>query len=103
MDRRQSWNEPLDKDNILLIRILYSEDFKSIDEFAIVYCAIKDNASHEIIRYDCSKDEAVNVHQFFKRPPVKRYLGREKNWGTIYDLIADIRRNWRIYRSEYFR
>ena len=103
MGRKQSWNEFLDRENVILARLVCTEDFKSIDEFAIIYCAVKNDTVHEIIRYDCSKDEAVNVHQFFKRPPVKRYLNKDINWDTLCELIADIRKNWMIYRAEYFR
>ena len=104
MDRKESWNEFLDeeKKNVLLVRLICSEDFKNLDEFAIVYCAIKDDASHEVMRYDCSKREAVNVHQFFRKPTVKRYLKKEKSWETLYEFITNIKKNWIIYRNEYF-
>ena len=103
MGRKESWNEFLDEEDVMFTRLVCTEDFKKIEEFAVVYYAIRNDVTYEIIRYDCSKDEEVNVHQFFKKPAVKRYLNKDKSWDTLYEAIMDIRRNWRIYRSEYFR
>lgn len=103
-ERQQSWSEYLDKkkENKLFVRFVFTPDFKEVEEFAVTYLTTINEKNQEIVRYDCSKEEAVNVHHFFHKPPQKKYLNREKSFETLEDFIEDIRKNWRIYKSRFF-
>ncbi len=103
-DRQQSWSEYLDeeKENKLFVRFVFGPNFTEVEEFAVIYLTTINEKGYEVIRYDCGKNEAVNVHQFFRKPPEKKYLKREGCFETLEEFIADIRRNWRIYRSKFF-
>lgn len=103
-ERQQSWSEYLDeeKENKLFVRFVFTPDFREVEEFAVVYITIQDERHLEVVRYDCSGDEAVNVHQFFYKPAKKRYLDREKNFDTLQGFVEDARKNWRLYRARFF-
>ncbi|MEK6973311.1 MAG: hypothetical protein AABW72_04710 [archaeon] len=66
-EREQCWSEALDKENMnrLFSRYIFASDFKSIEEFAIIYLAEINGVTFEIVKYDCSKIEKLNVHYFF--------------------------------------
>src|SRR3989344_5185137 len=95
--RQQSWSEYLDREreNKLFVRFVFSSDFREVEEFAVVYLTAVDGKSYEVMRYDCTKYEAVNVHQFFHKQAEKKYLKREKTFETLEEFIADVRKNWR--------
>lgn len=102
-DWEQSWSEYLDDslENKLIVRFVFNEDFSGIAEFAVVYVSLVNGNFREIIRYDCSDDEAVNVHRFFAGPSDKRYLDSEKCFETLERFIDDIKVNWRLYRAKF--
>lgn len=103
-ERQQSWSEYLDKEkeNKLFIRFVFTPDFKQVEEFAVIYLTLLDEKEEEIIRYDCSRREAVHVHKFFQKPLKKTHLSRDKNFDTLQEFIKDIRENWMIYRAKFF-
>jgi len=103
-DRQQSWSEFLDKkrENKLFVRFVFSQDFKEVEEFAVIYLIIFEDEEKEVIRYDCSKKEAINVHKFFYKQAKKTYLNKDKSFETLEEFIKDIRENWGIYRSRFF-
>ncbi|MFH1256849.1 MAG: hypothetical protein V1494_06185 [Candidatus Diapherotrites archaeon] len=102
-DRQQSWSEYLDKEkeNKLFVRFVFSPDFKEVEEFAVIYLTTVGDEICEVIRFDCSEREAVNVHQFFHKPPKKIYLKREKCYETLEEFMEDIRKKWAVYRSKF--
>jgi len=102
-EREISWSEFLDakKEEIIFARLVFSPDFKQIDEFAVIYLSTINCKAMEIIRFDCSKDEKIHVHEFYKKPPQKRYLNREKSFETIEEFFELIKRNWPSYRKHY--
>lgn len=101
--RQVSWSEFLDAEgqNKLISRYVLAEDFGKIEEFALVYVTIIDGEAHEVIRYDCSSDETVHVHRFFRRPPEKTYLEKGKTLETMEELTKHIRANWRLYLARF--
>lgn len=102
-ERLESLSYFLDKEeeNKLFIRYVFSPNFKGIEEFAVVYCIVDDDNVFEVLRYDCSKREAVNVHQFFHKKPKKRFLDKEKSFDTMLVFVKDIEKNWRDYRLKF--
>ncbi|PIU21041.1 MAG: hypothetical protein COT15_04410 [Candidatus Diapherotrites archaeon CG08_land_8_20_14_0_20_34_12] len=102
--RQESWSEYLDKEmkNKLFVRFVFDPNFKEVEEFAVIYLMIIDNKPCEVIRYDCNKNEAVNVHYFYHKNPEKRYLDKEKSFSTLEEFIEDIKKNWRNYQIKYF-
>lgn len=101
--RQQSWSEYLDKghENKLFIRFVFTADFHGIEEFAVVYLASVRGGMREVVRYNCSSDEAVHIHRFYRKPAEKAYLNREKCIGTLEEFADNIRENWRGYRSKF--
>jgi len=102
-ERQQSWSEYLDKgkENQLFVRFVFSEDYKSIEEFAVSYLTTVNEKAEEVVRFDCGRRETVNVHYFFNKPPKKRYLKREKSFETLEEFVKNIRANWMLYRSRF--
>jgi hypothetical protein len=102
-EKEISWSEFLDseKEEIILARIVFSPGFKQVDEFAIIYLSTIKFKAREIIRFDCSKDEKIHVHEFYKKPPEKRYLNREKSFETIEEFFELIKKKWMIYKKKY--
>ncbi len=102
-ERQQNFSYYLDseKENLLFFRYVFALDFKEVEEFAVIYLTEIDDKVYEVIRYDCSKDESVNVHQFFRRRKKKRYLNEEKSFDTMLKFVEDIERNWRLYRLKF--
>jgi hypothetical protein len=78
--------------NKLFVRFVFNSDFKEVEEFAVSYLTIVDNKPYEVIRYDCNKNEAVNVHYFYHKKPEKRYLDKEKSFSTLEQFIGDIKK-----------
>jgi len=102
-ERQKTFNWFLDKEeqNKLLVRFVYSPDGKSLESFAIIYCALIDGKIRQIVRYDCSEREEVHLHQFFRKPAVKRHLSKEKTFDTMKEFVALIEKNWRQYLLSY--
>jgi len=80
---------------------VFAPDFKTLGEFAVIYLILIDNKPFEVVRYDCGKNEAVNVHQFYRKPTKKRYLDKEKSLDTVQDFMESIEKNWRTYRQKF--
>src|SRR3989344_940535 len=102
-ERQQSWSEFLDskRENILFVRFVFSQDFKSVEEFAVIYVSIMDDKTRQILRYDCSVFEGVHVHQFYKKPLAKKYLKMEKSFDAIEELVRTVREKWAVFLSEF--
>ncbi len=102
-EREFTFSEYLDKEqkNKLFVRFVYSEDFSKIDAFVVSQMAIMGEKPTEIIRFDASLKETTNVHRFYRKPPTKNYLNKEKTMDTLEDFIRDIMENWHDYRLKY--
>jgi len=103
VERDEEFVQDLDaeKQNKLFVRYVFASNLKDLEEFAISYWIVVEGKVHEVLRYDCGKSEAVNAHYFFYKGPRKRYLDREKSFGTMLELAKDIEKNWRIYRLKF--
>jgi len=101
--REHSWSEFLDREgqNTLFVKYLFSEDFKGVQEFAVIYLIAISGKINEVVKYDCSEKEATHVHRFYKGKKEKRYLEREKSFETLKEFVQDIRGNWRLYRAKF--
>jgi len=102
-ERQQSLSYFLDKgeENKLFIRYVFTQNYSGIEEFAVVYCIIEGKNIYEVVRYDCSKREAVHTHKFFCKKPEKRSLEREASFDTMQYFIELIEKNWREYRLKF--
>jgi hypothetical protein len=100
----QGWSEFLDDkyEVKLLVTYAFVENREDIEEFAIVLLAIIDEKPVEIVRFDCSSKEAVNVHKFYKKPPEKNYLGKTKSFETMVELIEYVKKNWVKLKIAFF-
>ncbi len=85
----------------LRVRVRLSEDHKGVESFSVSQRSAVWGKIQEIIRFDCSAREGVNVHKFFKKPAEKLYLDKEKTYDTIFELMDDIEKKWQIYKSRY--
>jgi len=99
----RSFTEPLDRKNAntIICRFVLSEDYARLEAFSIpLLCMIATNRT-EIIRFDCSSREKINVHRLYARPPTKQYLAGEKTFETLEEFAENIRRNWNRYLLSY--
>ncbi len=102
-EREQSWSEFLDSEgqNILFVKYIFSEDFKEVREFAVIYLIAMEGEIKEVVKYDCSEKEGTHVHRHCKGKKEKRYMEREKSFETLKEFVQDIRENWRLYRARF--
>ena len=102
-ERQQSWSEFLDKEkkNLLLVRYVFDQSFREVEEFAVIYLTILEEKPVEVVRYDCSSKETAHIHTFYSKPPEKKYLKKEKSFETLEEFISSIKKNWRQYRVKF--
>ncbi|MBI2598097.1 MAG: hypothetical protein HYW50_02785 [Candidatus Diapherotrites archaeon] len=97
----QSFEMSLNQENKIFVKFVYSKDFKSVEEFVVSLISIINDRPVEVIRFDCTKKESVNVHKFYNNPPTKHYLEKEKSFDTVNEFIESIKENWVQYRLKY--
>lgn len=97
--REKSFSEFLDeqKQAKLLVRFVFSQDFSSVESFAVILLVAEKEEFKEVVRYDASRFESVNVHEFFWKSPRKRFLDKEVSWDTVEECMGIIRKNRRDY------
>lgn len=102
--RKLSWSEFLDAEgqNKIFVRIVLDKGLHGVEEFAVIFLSESGGQVHEIVRYDCGRDEAIHIHRFYVRPAEKTYLNREKSFATIDEFMETIRKNWRVCLSRFF-
>lgn len=96
-------HEYLDKEKtaVLFIRVLPAQDLKTIEEFVVsLICTIGEKQC-EVIRFDSTKKEPLNVHRFYYKPATKHYIEKDKNFETVEELMNHIRENWTTYLLKY--
>ena len=100
-----SFSEFLDKEKShkLYVRLVLSEDSKSVDEFAVCLIKIEFDLYCEIVRYDCARDERLHIHRFYKKPPEKAVLSALPEWEAVEKCISDIKNNWQEYSKKHFK
>ena len=91
-----------EKENILFVKFVLSKDSEGPEEFVVSQIATIKGQMQEIIRFDCSAKERMNVHRFYTMPPEKQYLDMGINYETLELAKAGIRQNWHVYRMKYF-
>ena len=99
----QSWSEFLDKEkqNLLLVKYVFSEDFVRVNEFTVIQLLEESGTILEVVKFDCSEKETVHVHRFFSKGEKKKYLKKTKSFESLEDFVKDIRENWRLYRARF--
>src|SRR3989344_6433685 len=84
----------------ILLRFAISEDGSAVESFSVSQRSVIKGKLREIIRYDCSGREGVNVHKFYLNPPQKEYLNRPMDYDTVIELFDRISKNWHMYKAE---
>ena len=101
-ERDECFEENLEKNqSVMIVRFRFSEDMKSIDSFSVSQMSLVFGELKEIIRYDCSETERVNVHEFFINKHQKRFFDKPKNADTVIWCMNRIRKNWREFKSKF--
>jgi hypothetical protein len=100
-----SFSEFLDrgKAHKLYVKFVFSPDFEGVDEFSVCLIKMEFENYCEIIRYDCSRDEHLHAHHFYRKPPVKTTLGEPLSLETLEKCISDIMENWEKYSEKHFK
>ncbi|MEK6941486.1 MAG: hypothetical protein AABW85_01355 [archaeon] len=80
---------------------MISSDFKEIESLVVSLISIINGKRVEVIRFDCTKREEMNVHRFYNKPPTKHYLKKEKSYESIEEFMNEIRQKWTGYRLKY--
>lgn len=91
------------KEYKLFLRFIYSEDFLSVDEFSISLVFLEFEKYYEIVRYDCSRGEALHAHYFHNSPPKKVYLADDVSIETMRKYALDIEENFGDYAKKHFK
>src|SRR3989344_606450 len=100
-DREELLSEQINPKNKIIGRVVFSKDYKATEEFSVSLISSIDEKQIEVIRFDCSNMENVNVHRFYNNPPTKHYLNEEKTPETVLTFWDNIRRNWPEYLFRY--
>lgn len=87
--------------NVMITRVRFSSDYSIIKGFSIGHHIKTAEKFLEVIRFDGSEKEPVNVHESYFIPPKKHYLNKPLNVDTILEISERIKANWRIYQSKY--
>lgn len=97
------FEEALDetKKNVLFVKYVFTPDGRDIEKFVVIYWIVEGGEKKEIVRFDCSEKERLNVHTFYTNPPEKRYLNPEKSFEVLMKIVDSIRKNWRSYLIKY--
>jgi len=90
-----------EKENILLIKLILSKDATQIIEFVIIYLTLINNKPIEIVKYDVSRRENLNVHKYYHKQEEKSFLNREVNFETVDEIMEYITKNWRKMKLQY--
>ena len=100
--REQCFEENLEKNQlVMIVRFRFSEDLKKIDSFSVSQLSRVFGELNEIIRYDASETEGVNVHEFFINKNKKRFFDKPKNADTVLWCMNRIRENWREFKHKF--
>lgn len=102
-DNEIEFSEFLDeeKENFIFVKIMFSENHSKIIELVIIYSTPINEKPVEIIKYDVSRKESLNVHYHYQKPPKKLFLNKEVNFETVEEIIDLIRKNWRKMLMKY--
>ena len=84
------------KENQLFIKFEYSPDF-FVHAFVIIYLTKVNGVFEEVVKYDYSQRETLNVHYFFKKHARKEYLDLPSTIDTLFDLKNKLIENWQKY------
>jgi len=82
------------KENMLLVRFVFSDDGFEIIEFVLIYLTKINEKFVEVVKYDFSQREKVHVHFFYPKNPRKVFLDLSPNIDTIFSLKEELELNW---------
>jgi spore cortex formation protein SpoVR/YcgB (stage V sporulation) len=102
-DNEIEFSEFLDdkKKDFILVKIMFSEDHSKVIEFVIIYFTIIGEKPVEIVKYDVSRKESLNVHYYYQKPAKKIFLKKEVNFETVEEILDLIKRNWTKMKIKY--
>ena len=100
-ERERSFTEQIDSQNTIIGRVVFTEDYAAFEAFSISLLSNIGKKPVEIIRFDGSWKEKVNVHRFYSNPPTKHYMEKEKTFETLDEFRKNIKNNWLQYVLKY--
>jgi hypothetical protein len=93
-----------EKENLLLVKVMFSDDYSEIIDFVVIYLTSIDEKMKEIIKYDISRKEALNVHYNYLKNKKKIFLKNKKiNYETLEEIIDYIKNNWVSLKLKYLK
>ncbi len=99
----QQWTYSLDKENqdLILIKLTFSENLEKITEFVIIYLTMIDNKPKEVVKFDGSEKEALHKHKNYEKKKEKLFQNKPINYETIEEITNYIEKNWRMLKVSY--
>lgn len=94
------FGQHLNDENKIFVKFVYGKE-SQIEAFVVSLISIVNGKATEIIRFDCTKREEINVHKFYNKPQTKEYLEFSKSFETLEEFIENIKENWVSYRLKY--
>ena len=76
------------------VRFILSQDGKNVIEFVIRLTTLVDDEPKNIVMYDVSERETLNVHKYYQKPIEKHYINLEKSIETMNYIMDYLERNW---------
>lgn len=89
----------LDQENNIELKVYLKFYPKSseIEEFVIILFLVSDDEKKEVIKYDFSKKEKLNVHKYYLKEIKKEYLDFKVDVKFVLMLKKDLRKNYKKY------
>lgn len=89
----------LDKKNNVELKVYLkiSQPKKEVIEFVLILFLVSDSKKQEVIKYDFSKKEKLNVHKYYLKEIKKEYLDFDVDSELVFKLKNDIINNYKKY------
>ena len=100
---QHSWYLDDKNEDSVLVKYKYSPARDRVIEFVIVYLTIVDGEPKEVIKYDFSQREALNVHYYYRKPPAKQFIPSNPypSFEEMWKHVEYIHDNWRSLKRKY--
>ena len=90
-----------EKNSFVLVRVQLKKDASTLESFAVMRFCIISGKKHEILRFEATRRESLNVHRFYSKNRAKEFIGESVTWEAVYKLEKEIKENWERFVFQY--
>jgi len=99
MNKIIEYSKFLDKNNVVELKMMFviDKETKGIIDFVLILFLVEENVKKQIIKYDYSQKEKLNVHKYYLKIEKKEFINSELDVEKIFYLKNEIIKNWGKY------